>query len=208
MRFSIMFPSFIRPSFVILIFTLFLSACSSVPLTPQQSTHWDKHQDQLEAITEYKVTGKIGYQSPEQRHSLNFQWIQKSDSSQLLLTTFLGQTVIKATIDNGHTMIETGDGQTFEGSDPGRLMYSLTGLNLPIGYLNDWIKGLPTAADNFQLNELNTVEHLTKQIGQTNWHLRYNSYIEKDNMLLPSSMKLTQKNTTIKIIASNWTVSQ
>ena len=203
-----MFPSFIRPSFVILIFTLFLSACSSVPLTPQQSTHWDKHQDQLEAITEYKVTGKIGYQSPEQRHSLNFQWIQKSDSSQLLLTTFLGQTVIKATIDNGHTMIETGDGQTFEGSDPGRLMYSLTGLNLPIGYLNDWIKGLPTAADNFQLNELNTVEHLTKQIGQTNWHLRYNSYIEKDNMLLPSSMKLTQKNTTIKIIASNWTVSQ
>ena len=208
MRFSIMFPSFIRPSFVILIFTLFLSACSSVPLTPQQSTHWDKHQDQLEAITEYKVTGKIGYQSPEQRHSLNFQWIQKSDSSQLLLTTFLGQTVIKATIDNGHTMIETGDGQTFEGIDPGRLMYSLTGLNLPIGYLNDWIKGLPTAADNFQLNELNTVEHLTKQIGQTNWHLRYNSYIEKDNMLLPSSMKLTQKNTTIKIIASNWTVSQ
>lgn len=208
MRFSIMFPSFIRPSFVILIFTLFLSACSSVPLTPQQSTHWDKHQDQLEAITEYKVTGKIGYQSPEQRHSLNFQWIQKSDSSQLLLTTFLGQTVIKATIDNGHTMIETGDGQTFEGSVPGRLMYSLTGLNLPIGYLNDWIKGLPTAADNFQLNELNTVEHLTKQIGQTNWHLRYNSYIEKDNMLLPSSMKLTQKNTTIKIIASNWTVSQ
>ena len=203
-----MFPSFIRPSFVILIFTLFLSACSSVPLTPQQSTHWDKHQDQLEAITEYKVTGKIGYQSPEQRHSLNFQWIQKSDSSQLLLTTFLGQTVIKATIDNGHTMIETGDGQTFEGSDPGRLMYSLTGLNLPIGYLNDWIKGLPTAADNFQLNEFNTVEHLTKQIGQTNWHLRYNSYIEKDNMLLPSSMKLTQKNTTIKIIASNWTVSQ
>lgn len=208
MRLSIMFPHFIRLPFVILIFSLFLSACSSVPLTPQQSTHWDKHQAQLEAITEYKITGKIGYQSPEQRHSLNFQWTQKSDNSQLLLTTFLGQTVIKVTIDNGHTLIETGDGQTFEGSDPGRLMYSLTGLNLPIGYLNDWIKGLPTAADNFQLNELNTVEHLAKQIGQTNWHLRYNSYIEKDNMLLPNSMKLTQLNTTIKIIASNWTVSQ
>ena len=208
MRFSIMFPHFIRPPFVILIFSLFLSACSSVPLTPQQSTHWDKHQAQLEAITEYKVTGKIGYQSPEQRHSLNFQWTQKSDNSQLLLTTFLGQTVIKVTMDNGHTIIETGDGQTFEGKDPGRLMYGLTGLNLPIGYLNDWIKGLPTAADNFQLNELNTVEHLAKQIGQTNWHLRYNSYIEKGNVLLPNSMKLTQQNTTIKIIASNWTVTQ
>lgn len=208
MRFSIMFPSFIRPSFVILIFTLFLSACSSVPLTPQQSTRWDKHQTQIESIISYQVTGKIGYQSPEERHSLNFQWIQKPDSSQLLLTTFLGQTVIKASMTEGHTIIETGDGQTFEGQDPGRLMYGLTGLNLPIGYLGDWIKGLPTAADNFQLNELNTVEHLAKQIGQTNWHLRYNSYIEKEHMLLPNSMKLTQQNTTIKIIASNWTVSQ
>lgn len=203
-----MFPSFIRPSFVILIFTLFLSACSSVPLTPQQSTSWDKHQTQIESIINYQITGKIGYLSPEERHSLNFQWIQKSDSSQLLLTTFLGQTVIKASMTKGHTIIETGDGQTFEGQDPGRLMYGLTGLNLPIGYLGDWIKGLPTAADNFQLNELNTVEHLAKQIGQTNWHLRYNSYVEKDQILLPNSIKLTQQNTTIKIIASNWTVSQ
>ncbi len=208
MRFLMMCSRFTRSPFAIFIVTLFLNACSSVPLTPQQSTRWDKHQTQIESIINYQVTGKIGYQSPEERHSLNFQWIQKPDSSQLLLTTFLGQTVIKASMTEGHTIIETGDGQTFEGQDPGRLMYGLTGLNLPIGYLGDWIKGLPTAADNFQLNELNTVEHLAKQIGQTNWHLRYNSYIEKEHMLLPNSMKLTQQNTTIKIIASNWTVSQ
>ncbi|WP_236798228.1 lipoprotein insertase outer membrane protein LolB [Aliivibrio fischeri] len=208
MRLSRMFPRFVCSPFTILIFTLFLNACSTTPLTPQQSTDWDKHQAKLEQITQYKVTGKIGYQAPNQRHSLNFQWIQKPEQSQLLLTSFLGQTVMKLTMTEQMTTIETGDGQKFEGRDPGRLMYSLSGISMPIGYLQDWIKGLPTAADNFQLNELNTVEHLSKQIGQTNWHLRYNSYIEKDNLLLPNSMKLTQQDTTIKIIASNWIISQ
>ncbi|MDD9164364.1 lipoprotein insertase outer membrane protein LolB [Aliivibrio sp. S4MY2] len=208
MRFLMTRPHFTRFPFVILILTLFLSACSSVPLTPQQSTNWNKHQTKLQEINEYKVTGKIGYKSPEQRHSLNFQWTQNQDNSELLLTTFLGQTVLKISMNQGNTVVETGDNQTFEGTDPGRLIYGLTGLNMPIAYLGDWIKGLPTAADDFQLNELNTIEHLSKQVGQTNWHLRYNSYSDNEQLLLPNSMTLTQQNTTIKIIASNWIVSQ
>ncbi|MGF1904452.1 lipoprotein insertase outer membrane protein LolB [Aliivibrio salmonicida] len=186
----------------------FLSACSTTPLTPQQSINWNKHQSNIEQLTQYKVTGKIGYQDPEQRHSLNFQWTQKEDNSQLLLTTFLGQTIMKLTLSKNKATIETGDGKKFEGNDPGRLLYGLTGMTIPIAYLSDWLKGLPTSADAFELNELNTVEHLSKQISQTNWHLRYNSYIETNGLLLPNSMKLTQKDTAIKIIASNWIISQ
>lgn len=203
-----MLSHFIRTPLTLLIFTLFLSACSTTPPSPQQSTDWDKHQAKLEQITHYQVTGKIGYKGPTQRHSLNFQWIQKPEYSQLLLTSFLGQTVMKLTMTDQITTIETGDGQKFDGQDPGRLMYGLSGINMPVRYLQDWIKGLPTAANDVQLNELNTVEYLTKQIGQTNWHLRYNTYIENGDLLLPRSMTLTQQDTTIKIIASNWTVSQ
>ncbi len=187
-------------------FALLISACSTTPPAPQQSTNWIKHQANLEQITNFKVTGKIGYKSIEQRHSLNFIWIQKPKNSELLLTTFLGQTVLKVTLSQGKTIIETGDNQTFEGTDSSQLIYHLTGLNIPIDYLGDWMKGLPTEADNYKLNQINTVADLSKEVGTSLWHLNYNSYLDKNNILLPKSMTLTQQDVTIKIIASNWII--
>lgn len=61
--------------FLILFTLLFvLAGCSTVSNTPITNIDWQAHQARLDKIEQFKISGKLGYISPEKRQSLNFQW--------------------------------------------------------------------------------------------------------------------------------------
>ncbi|WP_165312028.1 lipoprotein insertase outer membrane protein LolB [Vibrio ziniensis] len=192
-------------------FLLTLFGCSSTP-EPIVDVEWQAHQQKLQQIQTYQVIGKIGYISPEQRESLNFQWQKSPNHSQLRLTNFLGQTVLSLSMDANGAKVETYDDQNFSAPNGQILIYQLTGLDIPIDDLQDWVLGLPTKADNFKLNESNTLASLDKTSGRQNWHVDYTRYKEFDwqngNIPLPDRMQLTQKQTSIKLVISKWILTQ
>lgn len=53
---------------------LLLSACTTLPETTNQPVDWVSHQNQLESLHEYALTGKMAYISESKRQSLNFYW--------------------------------------------------------------------------------------------------------------------------------------
>lgn len=193
-----------------------LVGCSSVP-EPITSVEWQSHQNKLSRITHFQVAGKLAYISPQQRQSLNFQWKHSATSSNLRLTTFLGQTALNLTITPQGARVETYDDDVFTGPSATLLVKSLTGLLLPIDHMPQWLLGLPTDADHFQINENNTLRSLTKQVGQQNWQLDYLTYREINNtsssaapkrLPLPSKLKFTQADITINIVASKWKITE
>jgi len=192
-----------------LIFTLLLVlfGCSSVP-EPIVDVQWQSHKQKLAQIDNYQVVGKIGYISPEQRESLNFQWQKHADSSELRLTNFLGQTVLSLSMTANGASVETYDDQYFEAPNGQQLIYQLTGLDIPVDDLQDWLLGLPTQADHFELNQANTLATLDKAAGQQNWHVNYTRYKEfdwrNDQIPLPDRIKLSQDQTSIKLAISKW----
>ncbi|MFV0450450.1 MAG: lipoprotein insertase outer membrane protein LolB [Vibrio sp.] len=198
----------IKPRFLLSIaFLLTLFGCSSTP-EPIVDVEWQTHQQKLQQIQTYQVIGKIGYLSPEQRESLNFQWQKSPTQSQLRLTNFLGQTVLSLSIDANGAKVETYDEQNFSAANGQILIYQLTGLDIPIDDLQDWVLGLPTKADDFKLNESNTLASLDKASGRQNWHVDYTRYKEfswqNGNIPLPDRMQLTQQKTSIKLVISKW----
>ncbi len=196
--------------FFIFTLLLILFGCSSVP-EPIVDVQWQSHQEKLKQIENYQVVGKIGYISPEQRESLNFQWQKSPTKSQLRLTNFLGQTILSLSMTAKGASVETYDDQKYTAANGQALIYQLTGLDIPIDDLQDWVLGLPTKADAFKLNETNTLANLDKASGRQNWHVDYTRYKEfawqRGNIPLPDRIELSQNKTSIKLNISKWTLN-
>ncbi len=196
----------LRPFFLVSL-SLLMAACTTIS-TQQNNINWQQQQQLLEQIDHYQISGKLGYTDPEQRHSFNFLWSHSPLESQLTLTTFLGQSVLKITMDDSGATVHTREGDTYRGRDASLLIFELTKLTIPIEHLSDWMKGLPTNADNYTLDSNNIVANLDKTYNQTHWQLNYQAYAVSDAILLPQKMQLQQKNTSLKIVISNWTIDK
>ncbi|MGR5060151.1 lipoprotein insertase outer membrane protein LolB [Vibrio rotiferianus] len=199
-------------SFLILLFSsIVLAGCSSVP-DSITSVEWQAHEQRLKTINDFQATGKLGYIAPDQRQSLNFYWKQSTTLSQLRLTTVLGQTALKLTITPQGATVETYDDQVLTARNANQLIYRLTGLMMPVDHLPDWLLGLPTNADSFQLSSTNTLQVLDKQIGLNDWNIDYQRYgdIEWHNQTLPlpNKLKLSTSDVKINLVITKWNITQ
>lgn len=194
---------------LLLFFSVLVTGCSSVQ-NSNTSVEWQAHQQRLELVRDYKAAGKLGYIAPKQRESLSFYWQNSPKASDLRLTTFLGQTVLNMNIDATGAKVETYNNETFTDVSADRLIANLTGLNIPVEQLNDWLLGKPTNADNFTVNDTQTLASLTKNINGQTWKLIYSSYQDApflgSDLPVPYKLKLKQDDTTINLVISKWTL--
>ncbi|CAM3755559.1 Outer-membrane lipoprotein LolB precursor [Vibrio aerogenes CECT 7868] len=191
---------------------IILNGCGSLQQPVQVPVEWHSHQNQLKQITTYNISGKLGYISPKERRSFNFQWKKFSRQNQLRLTTFLGQTVLKIDIGENSARIETYEGEVYTDKSPEALIEKLTGLKIPLSPLSQWILGLPSKADHFTLNSGHTLETLDKTLGKEKWRVKYDDYTDinyRHNLLpLPSKLSLSQGQTKINLRISQWNIKQ
>ena len=69
---------------------LFLSACSLQPQPASPAISWQEHRQQVSALQQWQLSGKLGYRSPEKGGSAKLNWTQEEDHYQLLLSGPLG----------------------------------------------------------------------------------------------------------------------
>ncbi|MGR4992237.1 lipoprotein insertase outer membrane protein LolB [Vibrio rotiferianus] len=201
----------LRSFLILFLSSIVLAGCSSVP-DSITSVEWQAHEQRLKTINDFQATGKLGYIAPDQRQSLNFYWKQSTTLSQLRLTTVLGQTALKLTITPQGATVETYDDQVLTARNANQLIYRLTGLMMPVDHLPDWLLGLPTNADSFQLSSTNTLQVLDKQIGLNDWNIDYQRYgdIEWHNQTLPlpNKLKLSTSDVKINLVITKWNITQ
>lgn len=188
-----------------------LFGCAQLP-HDETNVQWQQHQQQLSNISHYQASGKLGFISPTERRSMNFFWQQTSTGSQLRLTSLFGQTLFRMDITNSGTTIETYEDEVFQSPDGQQLLYQLTGLDIPLAQLTEWLKGSATNADQYTLFPTNTLASQSKKIGQRDWQVMYKSYIDVPNdqnlVPLPNSLVLTQNEIKINLLISNWTINK
>ncbi len=206
-------PSYmtLRPFIIFVLSSLLLAGCTSVPESIT-SVEWQAHEKKLATIQDFQVTGKLGYIGPDQRQNLNFFWKHSTAFSQLRLTTILGQTALNLTITPQGAKVETYDDQVLSDRHANQLIYQLTGLMMPVEHMPDWLLGLPTDADTFQLSQANTLQTLNKQIGPNDWNIAYERYSDiqwhAQNLPLPNRLKLTTSDVKINLLITKWNITQ
>jgi outer membrane lipoprotein LolB len=193
------------------IFTIIaLFGCSSVQVS-QTQVEWQAHQQKLQQITDFQISGKLAYISPEQRQSLNFQWNKQPHTSQLRLTNFLGQTVLNMKVNENGAEVITYEDDVYRASTASELVRKLTRLNIPVEALQHWLLGQATETDSYTLTDKHTLATLRENLTDDSWNVNFISYqdIPDGNTVIPLPEKLTLKQgeTSLKLIIANWAIS-
>ncbi|ABM02755.1 outer membrane lipoprotein LolB [Psychromonas ingrahamii 37] len=188
-----------------LFFLLILVGCAQRPTPPATKTaDWAAHQQQLNDLTDWSLRGKIAIITPENRHSLNIYWQQSGDNFHITLTSFLGSTILDVKKTALSTRIIDDQGKIYFGKNTQTLMTRLSGIELPVEVLQQWIKGNPIGAV-YQLNENNQLVSLTGQDNKNeNWSANYQDYKTVQEISLPHQLKLTRQDLLIKFAIQKW----
>ncbi len=198
---------------VLLVMCLTITACSylsSTTTSPQPApiaANWQQHQQSLAQLTHYQLAGKIAIFTEEERQSLNFTWSKQPSLSELRLNTFLGSNVMTLTLTPHYAQIKTGDGQMFSHLDAQHLIHSLTGLQLPVEKLEQWLIGLPGKDDPYTLNQ-NLLSTTQATFQGSMWLAQFSNYQSQSGYLFPQKIKVNQQNTRLNILINNWVVNQ
>ncbi|WP_318448863.1 lipoprotein insertase outer membrane protein LolB [Photobacterium leiognathi] len=187
-------------AFIAITFAL-LSGCAQTPQDTQK-VDWKTHQTQLKSLTDYHAKGVFGFYSPEQRIQLTFNWKNHNDEYQLILIKMFKTVLNLNSKPNNVTLVDP-DGKTYHGTDATQLVKEITGLQLPLSQMRDWLIGLPTGADTYQLNNNDQVAYLAKDINGQVWEMHYNTYNDQ-TPALPTQMILSQGELQVRIKISQW----
>ncbi|WP_305830361.1 lipoprotein insertase outer membrane protein LolB [Photobacterium leiognathi] len=187
-------------AFIAITFAL-LSGCAQTPQDTQK-VDWKTHQTQLKRLTDYQAKGVFGFYSPEQRIQLTFNWKNHNDEYQLILIKMFKTVLNLNSKPNNVTLVDP-EGKTYHGTDATQLVKEITGLQLPLSQMRDWLIGLPTGADTYQLNNNDQVAYLAKDINGQVWEMHYNTYNDQ-TPALPTQMILSQGELQVRIKISQW----
>ncbi|MGF1687136.1 lipoprotein insertase outer membrane protein LolB [Photobacterium japonica] len=194
-----------RHFYVLPVLVALLSGCATQQTAPQP-TQWEDHEQALRQLDHYQANGKLGYKG-QQRFGANLIWATNPGHDHLLLTNFLGSTLLKLDARPNQVTLVNNEGKTFQGTDADRLVQQLTGIDLPVTQMRDWLIGLPTAADTFQLNQDGRVSYLAKQINDKLWQLDYNTYDYSTSPALPTRMVLSTTGVSITLVIHTWSIN-
>lgn len=178
-----------------------LAGCATQPERPV--VDWPSHQASLIQLSHYQAKGKLGYRGTK-RFGANLMWQTAPGVDRLLLTNFLGKTLLKLDATPSQVTLLSHDGNTYRGRDASQLIYQLTDINLPVEHMRHWLIGLPTGADTYQLDDNNRVAYLAKQIGDQLWQLDYLDYDDAVTPALPRRMQLSQDTLRITLVINEW----
>lgn len=162
--------------------------------------------EQLLALTQWKVEGKIAFLQKNKRDSANLQWSvdQKQATQSLNMSTYLGINVLKLEQNQHESIIEV-DGETYQSDDLDSLIWQLTGFTLPTNALHYWIKGiayLPT--DSIEYNANGLPYRMLSQYDNVDWQVNYQAYQTVNSITLPQKVTIKQDELTIKLMINHW----
>lgn len=193
--------------YLYLLLALLFTGCAQLPDTElQQNNSWDEQQTKLEQLTHWSLTGKLAVITPDERNSVNIHWQQSDQDFHIHLSTFLGLSVLDIQKSDDVTTIIDADGNHYTSTDSEQLINELSGMVLPIEYLQQWIKGNPSGA-SYQLDDNQQV--LTLLGGDRSngiWSITYSDYQTVNNTNLPRKLQLIRDELRLKIAISKWQV--
>ncbi|WP_218309429.1 lipoprotein insertase outer membrane protein LolB [Alteromonas antoniana] len=203
----------IRPQLFMLLRFLFLFiisslmlGCATRPEGPKGNVDLPAQVEKLRSITSWNIKGKMALRENGEAVSATLRWSVDNDALAFRLTNFLGVTLVDMQSNGLQATLEA-DGETYTDTDPSRLIYRVTGWDIPLDKLLNWVKGVPGERDTYTLTENGLLDTLMPNCFRCRqWQVQYGAYQNVDGVWLPGALTLNQKDTQnfIKIRINTW----
>lgn len=188
-------------------FALLMFGCASPPkqiITLNSANH----QISLKQLQTWQINGKIGFKGPDKKQSANLRWQQQQDQYQLNLTTVIGTSLLTLKGQRDEVVL-VADDQTYRDTDASRLIWRVTGWQMPVEQLRFWIKGQHQKKDKVLLSEEGWVSQITPNCKNCDdWLISYDSYKLVGTTWLPHKVVLKnhKNNSQLLVRINEWTL--
>ncbi len=167
-----------------------LTACSNLdssppPLISASGENWH-------------ARGRFSYSSDDLSESGNFDWRQTGSSYQVRLYGPLGMGTVKISGDPNLVRIQYGE-QDISSDQPLSLMYSMTGLEIPLASLPYWLLGNP--AGNNASNRIPNADNTSAEFTEYGWHLTYPGYQDSESgRIIPEELQANKDSVELRLL--------
>ena len=184
---------------------ILLCACTNLPPRAVEYGIWDNQRVLLKALSAWQLSGRVNVRYEGESHTPRIRWQQlNSEYTIRLWGTFnAGNTRIVGR--PGYVTMEH-DGDVLTANSPEDLILQQLGYELPVSYLEFWIRGLPAPDSKAELtfNELNQLS----EISQNGWTVIYPAPRQYGALTLPRRVDVSRPEDAIalRFIGLSWNV--
>jgi len=149
---------------------------------------------------DWAFTGKMAIQNPTQATSFNLDWVQQNELFQIALSGPFGQGKIGIKGRPGQVTLSK-DGQEQTANNLNDLLYRATSMDLPLDYLQFWVRAEARPGDTFTLqrNELGQISRII----QAGWTVDISDYFAAP-INLPRKLIFSNGEDRGKLIIRDW----
>lgn len=189
---------------------LFISGCAHQgALTPPQDIL--EHQRQLQAVSDWALTGKLGVRTAEDSGSASVRWTQQATGYQINLSGPLGQKTMIITGTPDKVRLEQTGEPAQEAKTAQALIKKSTGWTFPVAQLAYWVRGVP--APKLRITHLQQNENgLLAQLIQGGWSISYSNYRDQYfngiNLPLPEKITAEYQDVRLVLVIRRWQLGE
>ncbi|WP_253443923.1 lipoprotein insertase outer membrane protein LolB [Halomonas sp. Y3] len=183
---------------------LLLAGCAGRTPAPdgeRAAGQWQAQAERTEALDTWILAARVGLRTSQDATSANLDWSQHSHYYRMLLSGPFGSG--RSTLEGreGRFSLTTSEGR-FEAETPEALMEEQLGWSLPVGALQDWVRGLPGANSDYRLeeDELGFPLHLM----QDGWTIDYRDWTQTESLWLPRRLVMTYGDLRVTLVVTDW----
>lgn len=174
-------------------------------LTPPQDVL--EHQRQVQAISDWQLTGKLGIRTADDSGSASLKWAQQIANYQINLSGPLGQKSMIITGTPDKVRLEQTGEPAQEADTAEALIKKSAGWTLPVAQLAYWVRGVP--APKLRITQLQQNETgLIAQLIQGGWSINYSNYRDQTfngvNLPLPGKITAEYKDVRLVLVIRDW----
>jgi len=173
---------------------LFSNCSTFTPVAP--TADWQQQRAIQEELKNWMLRGRVNVQYENESHTPRIQWRQQDKEYNIRLWGTFNAGNTRITGQKEYVTMEH-KGDVFKAKSPEELILRQLGYELPVSYLEYWVRGLPApnSEANFTLDELNQLS----QINQDGWTINYQEHRQYGDFILPRRVEVTRPRNDIRL---------
>ena len=148
---------------------------------------------------QFELAGRIAVKYRDDAGSGNIAWRHAADVDEMLVTSPVGQGIVRIVRAGGEFILTTADAREFRASDVESLTEQVLGFRLPVAGLADWVRARPTPSPVPTFLRRDEAGRLA-ELEQSGWKIEYQAYAGA----LPSRLRLAYPGLELRLAISEW----
>jgi len=191
----------------LLSFILLIAGCAApmpVPPADPEAT-WQSRQQDLATVNDWRLNGRLAITRGSEAWHLKVNWRQKPEGYEIFLSGPFGAGVKLVGNPQG-VVLHDSEQHAYSAEEPELLLYTHTGVFMPVTGLRYWILGLPDPDKNHTNQTRLDAYGRLAELQQRDWTVRFRDYVAVEQYQLPERLFIQSEDIEVRLVVDDWQV--